>query len=87
MKDNGKNFNFRIRELVKRVRTSSRGVELRENELYDCVIAVVERPLIEMVLEDTGGNQIKAARILGINRNTLHSRIVKLGIDVAIFKR
>jgi two-component system nitrogen regulation response regulator GlnG len=48
--------------------------------LYDEVIARVERPLIELVLEQTEGNQLHAARILGLNRNTLRKKIVGLRI-------
>jgi DNA-binding protein Fis len=40
----------------------------------------VERPLIKNILEVTDWNKVKAARILGINRNTLHSKIEKLNI-------
>ncbi|MBN1794062.1 MAG: Fis family transcriptional regulator [Candidatus Omnitrophica bacterium] len=53
-----------------------------EGRLHDFVISAVEKPLIEMVLYRTRGNQSKAARILGINRNTLHTKIKKLGINV-----
>ena len=45
------------------------------------LIAAVERPLIEVVLERAGGNQVKAAEMLGINRNTLRKKITDLGID------
>lgn len=50
--------------------------------LYDMVIPEVEKSLIVMVLKETGGNQIKAASLLGINRNTLRSKIKKLGIKI-----
>lgn len=50
--------------------------------LYDMVIPEVEKALILMVLKETGGNQIKASMLLGINRNTLRSKIRKLGIKV-----
>ncbi len=50
--------------------------------LYDMVIPEVEKSLIIMVLKETKGNQIKAAMLLGINRNTLRSKIKKLGIKV-----
>lgn len=49
--------------------------------IYKAFIEVIERPLLERVLERTEGNQLKAARILGINRNTMRSKIRKLGID------
>jgi two-component system nitrogen regulation response regulator GlnG len=44
-------------------------------------LAVIEKPLIERALERTYGNQLKAAKILGINRNTIRTKIKKLGID------
>lgn len=49
--------------------------------LYKSVLAEIEKPLIEHILERTEGNQLKAARILGINRNTMRGKIKKLGID------
>ncbi len=50
--------------------------------LYEMVIPEVEKSLILMVLKETKGNQLKASRLLGINRNTLRSKIRKLGIKV-----
>ena len=50
--------------------------------LYDRILPLVEKPLIEMTLRATGGNQLKAAFVLGINRNTLRKKIIELGIDV-----
>jgi two-component system nitrogen regulation response regulator GlnG len=50
--------------------------------LYHMVIPEVERSLILMILEETKGNQIKAAKLLGINRNTLRTKIKKLKINV-----
>ena len=49
-------------------------------ELYRRVVESVERPLLAAALERTGGNQIRAAALLGINRNTLRKKIVDLGI-------
>jgi two-component system, NtrC family, nitrogen regulation response regulator GlnG len=49
-------------------------------ELYDKLLADVERPMIETALEVTRGNQIRAAGLLGINRNTLRKKIQQLGI-------
>ncbi|MFH1157306.1 MAG: helix-turn-helix domain-containing protein [Pseudomonadota bacterium] len=50
--------------------------------LYDRVLREVEKPLIEQTLLITGGNQIRAAAILGLNRNTLRKKINELGIEV-----
>ncbi len=49
--------------------------------LYDRVLALLERPLITQTLRATGGNQIKAAEILGLNRNTLRKKMRELGIN------
>lgn len=54
--------------------------------LYDMVIPEVEKALIIMVLKETHGNQIKAASLLGINRNTLRTKIKKLGIKAKSVK-
>ena len=50
------------------------------SDLYQRLLERVEKPLLEAVLEHTGGNQIRAAAILGINRNTLRKKIVELGL-------
>jgi DNA-binding protein Fis len=52
-------------------------------DLYEEVISRVERPLIELVLERTGNNQLKAAEILGLNRNTLRKKIAERKVAVA----
>lgn len=49
-------------------------------KLYNAVIRFVEQALIERVLRDSGGNQLKAARTLGINRNTLHKKLIDNGL-------
>jgi two-component system nitrogen regulation response regulator GlnG len=49
--------------------------------VYDRLLPLIEKPLIEVVLEATKGNQLKAAEVLGINRNTLRKKINELGID------
>ena len=53
-------------------------------DLHERLLARIERPLLERVLAHTGGNQIRAAALLGINRNTLRKRIVELGIPVPV---
>jgi two-component system nitrogen regulation response regulator GlnG len=50
--------------------------------VYDRVLREVERPLITIALEATRGNQIKAAHVLGLNRNTLRRKIRDLDIQV-----
>jgi two-component system nitrogen regulation response regulator GlnG len=52
------------------------------NDLYDMVLHQMERPLLRIILEKTRGNQVRAAEILGINRNTLRKKIQILGIDL-----
>jgi len=56
--------------------------EGEDQELYRGLIERVERPLLETVLARTEGNQIRAAALLGINRNTLRKKISELGIAV-----
>ena len=56
---------------------------LDDGSLYARVIAEVERPLIEAMLARHGGNQLRAARAMGLNRNTLRKRLDTLGIEVA----
>ncbi|MFN5782761.1 MAG: sigma-54-dependent transcriptional regulator [Novosphingobium sp.] len=48
--------------------------------VYDAALAAFEQPLFEAVLEQTGGNQLRAAQVLGINRNTLRKRLGELNI-------
>lgn len=52
-----------------------------KSELYDEVLSMVERVLIRIALQKTENVKKSAALFLGINRNTLHSKMNKLGID------
>jgi two-component system, NtrC family, nitrogen regulation response regulator GlnG len=54
--------------------------DVEPTNLYPLIIERIERPLIELTLERTNGNQLKAAAMLGINRNTLHKKIAQLKI-------
>jgi len=54
---------------------------------YDAALAAFERPLFIEVLRQTGGNQLRAAQVLGINRNTLRKRLSELVIDPEQFPR
>jgi len=58
-----------------------RGLGARESaNLYELVLGLVERPLFRAVLRETGGNQLRAAALLGINRNTLRKKLRALGL-------
>ena len=57
-----------------------------EGSIYDTIISKMEKVVIEKALTRTFGNKIKAAKILGINRNTLHKKIKELNIEVRKFK-
>ena len=81
--DNGK-FSHEVRDYVKRLEDSF--IHDREHKVYDIIIEHVERTVLETVLERTFGNQVKASKILGINRNTLRTKIKKLGINIERWK-
>ena len=55
--------------------------------LYDRVLHEIERPLIRLTLSATRGNQVRAAEILGLNRNTLRKKIQDLGVEPPRSKR
>ena len=50
--------------------------------LYDRLIREIERPLLQLSLAATRGNQVRAAELLGLNRNTLRKKLRALDIDV-----
>ncbi len=52
-----------------------READVELNGLYNLVIEQVEKPLIELALEQYNGNQVKTAQLLGINRNTLKKKM------------
>lgn len=49
--------------------------------VYDMLISCVEKPLLENIMHRTGGNQSKAAEILGLNRNTLRKKLTQHNIQ------
>lgn len=82
-KDNIRDLAFikdKVIELEESLYDEKKGV------LYRSVLEAIEKPLIEHTLKRCSGNQLKAARILGINRNTMRSKIRKLGINPQYWK-
>ena len=61
---------------------AAHGDRLPPDGLYDRIISEVERPLISLALGATRGNQLRAARLLGLNRNTLRKKIKDLDVPV-----
>ena len=70
-----------VRAMIERIAQDDPAA-LDDGTLYDRVIGEVERPLIEAMLARHGQNQLRAARAMGINRNTLRKRLDTLGIDI-----
>ncbi|MFC2559507.1 MAG: DNA-binding transcriptional regulator Fis, partial [Haemophilus seminalis] len=50
------------------------------NDLYELVLAEVEHPMLDMIMQYTRGNQTRAANMLGINRGTLRKKLKKYGM-------
>jgi two-component system nitrogen regulation response regulator GlnG len=68
--------------IQKRLAECVRGLRgLPSANLYDLMVGLVEKPLLRAVLSETGGNQVRAASLLGINRNTLRKKLTEHGID------
>ena len=67
-------------EAIVRAETEAALESAAPGDLHATLLARVEKPLIETALARTGGNQLRAAELLGINRNTLRKRIVELGV-------
>ena len=51
-----------------------------EDDLHGYFLRQMEKPLIKVVMEASGGNQVKAAQVLGINRNTLRKKLSSLSL-------
>ncbi|MER3422683.1 MAG: hypothetical protein C4293_05090 [Nitrospiraceae bacterium] len=66
----------KIGDLVKGMKSSA------GRNLHPMLIKAVERPLITFALRETNGNQIQAAHLLGMNRNTLRKKMTELRISV-----
>jgi len=55
--------------------------------IYDKMISHIEKIVVIKALQRFEGNQIQAAKMLGLHRNTLHNKIKKLNIDIGKFKK
>ena len=66
----------RLHDFIKRFKSSE------GSNLYYTLLREIEKPLITMVLKETKGNQLEAAHILGLNRNTLRKKIKELNISL-----
>ena len=66
----------RVREFVRRLGSALED----EEDLHALFLRQMEKPLIKVMLEAAGGNQVKAAGILGINRNTLRKKLKDLSL-------
>ena len=66
----------KLRDFVRRMKLGA------GSNLYPLLMNAVEKPLIGLVLDETRGNQIQAAALLGLNRNTLRKKIKELKIPV-----
>ncbi len=66
----------RLHDFIKRFKASE------GSNLYYTLLREIEKPLITLVLKETAGNQIQAAHILGLNRNTLRKKIRELNIVI-----
>ena len=49
--------------------------------IYEMVLGCIEKPMLEYVLHKVGGNQSKAAEMLGLNRNTLRKKMAEYGLQ------
>jgi two-component system nitrogen regulation response regulator GlnG len=72
-----------IREHLREFFAAHSSGQLPAPGLYDRMMPLMEKPLIESTLRACAGNQLKAARVLGINRNTLRKKLHTLGIAPA----
>lgn len=74
-------LNSNINGYMKKSRNLENG-----GELHSMVLNMVEKQLLKMALEETSGNQSKAAHILGLNRNTLRRKLADYKIKVKASK-
>jgi two-component system nitrogen regulation response regulator GlnG len=75
---------YSLRRLVeRRARTLLLDVQpAGTGDIYHSILHEVERHLLQVILDETDGNQLRTADLLGINRNTLRKKIRELGVEV-----
>jgi two-component system nitrogen regulation response regulator GlnG len=66
----------KLKDFLKRMKSSN------NRNIYQMLMTEFERPLIRLTLKETEGNQVRAAELLGMNRNTLRKKIQELKIPV-----
>ncbi len=71
----------KLKDFVKRMAWN------KGRNLHSLMIKEIEKPLITLILNETKGNQVQAAQILGLNRNTLRKKIKELKINIKKTKR
>lgn len=77
----GSSFEADVETLIRKYYSAEvRRKDEAEGDLHAVVTEAVEAALIRLALEATGGNKVRAAAIIGLNRNTLRSRIEQLGL-------
>ena len=74
-------YSFLEKWLDKSIKQYVGAMDLQNNgHLHELIMGGIEKPLVEIVLKETNGNQTQAANILGINRNTLRKKITEYDI-------
>ncbi|HSX19705.1 MAG TPA: helix-turn-helix domain-containing protein [Gammaproteobacteria bacterium] len=83
MKDSesGTPLNVAVRHAMQQYFAALDGMQA--NNLYDLVLAQIEKPLLESVMQHAKQNQSKAASWLGLSRNTLRKLLAKYNLDIA----
>lgn len=67
-----------VKKAVKNFLEQSGGENI--SDFYEIVLSEVEKPMLDMIMQHTRGNQTKAANLLGLNRGTLRKKLKKYGM-------
>ena len=74
----------RLRPVVRTFPDPARG---EKSDLHQLVVGTAERVLLQLVIQRTGGNQLKAASLLGVNRNTLKRKLDEHRISIEEYRK